>query len=110
MHLLVNEEPASGVDEHARVRGGIVALTLSNLTDLHFTGWEQVHARCRSVANGDVSVLGSDGEHFVVGEVFEHCAIGCPHGELLLGELVDNTEEAHLVGCLPEVFRDEWAL
>lgn len=106
----MTEQPASSVDEHARRRFGIVTLSSTDLTDLHLTGWEQVQAWLGSVAQGDVTSHGSDGEHFVVGEVFEQSTIRCPNGELRLDELVDNSEEAHLVGCLPEVFLDEWAL
>ena len=95
-YLLVDEEPASSVDEVAGVGGRVVALAGTDAAYLHLAGWQQVHAWLRAVANGDVTLDGSHGQHLVVGEVLEDGAVWRSNSELLLGELRKHAEEAHL--------------
>ena len=95
-YLLVDEEPASSVDEVAGVGGRVVALAGTDAAYLHLAGWEQVHAWLRAVADGDVTLDSSHGQHLVVGEVLEDGAVWRSNSELLLGELGKHAEEAHL--------------
>ena len=95
----MDEEPAACMDEVSRVACRVVALARADIAHLHLTGWQQVHAWLRPVAQSDVTTDGSDGEHAVVGEVFEEGAVGRADGELLLGELGNDAEVAHLVAA-----------
>ena len=93
----MDEEPSTCMDEEPRVARRVVPLTRTDIAHLHLARWQQVHAWLRPVAQSDVTTDGTDGEHAVVGEVFEEGAVGGAHGQLLLGELGDDAEVAHLI-------------
>ena len=82
----------------------MVALAGADAANLHLTGWEQVHARLRSVAERDITADRPHGQHLVVGKVLKERAIWGSNSELLFGELGHHTEEAHLEGALHHRF------
>ena len=100
----MDEEPAACVDEEAGVGCRVVAFAGADVADLHLAGREQVHARLGPVADRDVTTDRPHGQHLVIGEVFEDCAIRRSDSELLLGELGGHAEEAHLEGALHHRF------
>ena len=93
----MDEQPAASVHEKTAVGIGVVSLTSIHVADLHLTRGKEVDARRALVTNGHVTTDGSDGEHAEVGEVGEEGTVRSSNSEFHLGELGQDTEEAHLV-------------
>ena len=83
----MNEQPAAGVHEKTALGLSVVSWARNNVTDLHLTRGEKVHARDRLAANRHVSANGVNCEFAEIGEASEQRAVGCAHGKFHPREL-----------------------
>ena len=88
----MNEAPATRVDEFTRVGLGNFALGLVHTSKLDLAWWQKVNSWDGLIADGDLTLGGTNVDATEARKVLEESSIWCTHGQFHLWQLWEDTK------------------